>query len=652
MSSAIPTKVHQVQLSEYIPVSAQQKEDRGGWVNYGDRNDFPSYLIELAESSPVHGALTTSISQMIAGKAFSGIDQATIDALKLDEVRVNTAEDEKLFGGFYIEVIWDLKHTKVMEVNSLPFENCRLSIATEDDEVNGVWYSNDWSNTRKKRNKPEYIPLFDKEAREEGRQCYYYFTNTRGSMYYGKPDYWPSVNWIELTKQIGIYHVNNIMNGLFPSFIINFFNGDADPETKSDLLKDWERKLSGARNAGKFLMTFNEAGVAKPEITTFPISDADKQYEFLSEESTKQIMIAHRVTSPLLFGIRDSGGLGSNADELRQSYDIFTSQVIKPYQQNICEALETILSVQNVEIVPFAPFADSTDATDSTGPAIDQPAAATALNGAQIASMIEILIQAASGIIPIESAKAVMKASFPTLTPQQIDDIFSGVTSGSITPAESAAVGLSKLMTHLQKKKPDLSDDKAHELLHHLDTVGEYIDDEEWELVDEAMCFETDEEEREVQNNIIAVTLANEGSYANGEDRSKWGDSGLYKLRYAYSQNLSEDSRQFCKRMVALSVSGKVFRYEDIIAMGDDGINGQFAPEGESNYNIFLWKGGVYCHHFWKRQIYFRKRKDGKFMPNDGLKNDIRVANVPYVPQKGAEGTAPIDTPSRGSLKY
>ena len=574
MSSAIPTKVHQVQLSEYIPVSAQQKEDRGGWVNYGDRNDFPSYLIELAENSPVHGALTTSISQMIAGKAFSGIDPATIDALKLDDVRVKTAEDEKLFGGFYIEVIWDLQHTKVMEVNSLPFENCRLSIATENDEVNGVWYSNDWTNTRKKRNKPEYIPLFDKEAREEGRQCYYYFTNTRGSMYYGKPDYWPSVNWIELTKQIGIYHVNNIMNGLFPSFIINFFNSDPEPDAKSELIRDWEKKLSGARNAGKFLMTFNEPGVAKPDITTFPISDADKQYEFLSQESTKQIMIAHRVTSPLLFGIRDSGGLGSNADELRQSYEIFTSQVIKPYQQNICNALETILSVQNVEIVAFAPFADK------------------------------------------------------PLT----------------TPAAPAAL--------IEKKRPDLSHDHADTLLHHLDTVGEYIDDEEWELVDEAMCFETDEEEREVQNNIIAVTLANEGSYANGEDKSKWGDSGLYKLRYAYSQNLSDDSRQFCKRMVALSVSGKVFRYEDIIAMGDDGINGQFAPEGESNYNIFLWKGGVYCHHFWKRQIYFRKRKGGKFMPNDGLKNEIRVANVPYVPQKGAEGTAPIDTPSRGSLKY
>jgi hypothetical protein len=143
----------------------------------------------------------------------------------------------------------------------------------------------------------------------------------------------------------------------------------------------------------------------------------------------------------------------------------------------------------------------------------------------------------------------------------------------------------------------------------------------------------------------------NVGQYANGEERSTWGDSGLYKLRYAYSQNLSANSRQFCKQMVSLSQGGYVYRYEDITQMSDEGVNGQFAPAGSNTYDIFAWKGGVYCHHFWKRQIYFRKTEKGRFLPNDGLKNDKRVGNVPFVPQKGEEGIAPIDTPTRGSLK-
>jgi hypothetical protein len=105
--------------------------------------------------------------------------------------------------------------------------------------------------------------------------------------------------------------------------------------------------------------------------------------------------------------------------------------------------------------------------------------------------------------------------------------------------------------------------------------------------------------------------------------------------------------------MIRLAQQGKVYRWEDIQAMGDAGENGQFAPEGQSTYDIFIWKGGAFCHHFWKRQIYFRKRAaNGRILPNDGLKNDKRVGNVPFLPQKGMEGVKPIDTRDRGSLKY
>jgi hypothetical protein len=142
-------------------------------------------------------------------------------------------------------------------------------------------------------------------------------------------------------------------------------------------------------------------------------------------------------------------------------------------------------------------------------------------------------------------------------------------------------------------------------------------------------------------------------SYANADEKSKWGDTGLYKLRYAYSQNLTENSREFCQEMVSLSQAGLSFRYEDIQDMSDAGVNSEFAPSGSSSYNIFIWKGGCYCHHTFKRQIYMRKRDSkGKILPNDGLNNDKRVGNNPYVPQKGQEGIAPINTPNRGSLKY
>ena len=148
------------------------------------------------------------------------------------------------------------------------------------------------------------------------------------------------------------------------------------------------------------------------------------------------------------------------------------------------------------------------------------------------------------------------------------------------------------------------------------------------------------------------------GSYANPDEKSDWGDSGLYKLRYKYSENISANSRAFCRDMVGLSKSGVVFRYEDIAPnpetnMSDAGVNGGFAPQGQNSYDIFTFKGGTYCHHSWLRRVYFRKRKDGKFLPNKGLKNDERVkdSGLDFLPAKGKESIRPINTPNRGSLK-
>jgi len=265
--------------------------------------------------------------------------------------------------------------------------------------------------------------------------------------------------------------------------------------------------------------------------------------------------------------------------------------------------------------------------------------------------------QAAAGAVPKSSAVAIVSAAFPSLTQQQIEAIFEDVVSGSLTPEEV----VQRAVLMLQKKKccevkmsadrKDLSDEEYELIVSRLKDRGEIIDPDEWELISDEEACGDHAAELEAVSKIELETLASLNSYANGDEKSPWGDSGLYKLRYAYSQNLSDGSRQFCVDMVALSKAGMVFRYEDIQAMGDEGVNGQFAPEGQSTYDIFTWKGGVYCHHFWKRQIYFRKREGGKFLPNKGLENDKRVGNVPFVPQKGEEGIAPINTPTRGSLK-
>jgi hypothetical protein len=151
-------------------------------------------------------------------------------------------------------------------------------------------------------------------------------------------------------------------------------------------------------------------------------------------------------------------------------------------------------------------------------------------------------------------------------------------------------------------------------------------------------------------------------SYDNHTEFSDWGDvispgGYFFALRYAYSQfdstavSKTGVSRDFCQNMVALSEEGVQYRYEDIADMSADGINGEFAAKGESTYDIFEWKGGKNCYHWWDRLIYIYAPEGDAGEPWEG---DIpaadewdevmmRVGNNPYVPQPGVEGIAPIE---------
>jgi hypothetical protein len=351
----------QIEMAKYVKIAPIERENVSrGWVNFGESNMYPQYLIELYNESPVHGSIVNSISQMIAGQGVVGgnsIANQYLQSIKFDSILPNIARDLKLFGGYYLEIIWSMDRTTIAQVNHLPYENCRLGCSDEQDDVTGIWYSRDWSDMRKKKNIPHYIPMFNVEYKEElPKQVMFVHTLKLGSEYYPKPDYVGSVNYIELTRQIGEYHVNNILNGFFPSLIASFNNGIPSLEEQHMIKNQLTASIQGADNAGKVLTFFNEERDRGVDFTAFPLTDADKQYQFLSEECTKQIMIAHRVTSPLLFGVRDGGGLGSNTDELKTALYIFQKQVIEPYQRLIADSVMEICKASNIisspQIVP------------------------------------------------------------------------------------------------------------------------------------------------------------------------------------------------------------------------------------------------------------------------------------------------------------
>jgi hypothetical protein len=595
-----------LKLSEYVAKSDAEKVDRKGWVNYGDQNDFPQYLRDLAHESPVHGSLVVAIGDMIAGKGIQSEQyQAELDALKIDSLTYACAHDLKLFGGFYIEVIWSNDRTVISKLNAIPFEECRIAVNQDDDSEIGIFHSYDWSNTRKKRNTPEFIPKYNYLTREaEPRQIYWCFTYT-GSDVYPRPDYWSAINYIELDKQISIFHINQISNGLFPSTIINFYNGQATPEQKQQMMMDWENKMSGARNAGKVVMFFNERDQPKTEVTPFPVNDADKQYQLMNDTATQKIITAHRVTTPLLFGIRENTGFGSNKDEMATGLEIFNNQVIEPYQNKINYSLEELLSNQmpgvTFEILPNTPLAieQAEVVVDTTGGATAD-VAATALNGAQISSLVDIVMQSSAGAVPVSSAKAIVQAAFPTLPATTIDAIFADVVSGSLQPTE--------VIMNDEKKKDDSTVGDA------LIALGEDWK-EEWLLID---AYNADEEiEHE-----FAVRTGSARPAAKSEQDAVI-DGKYFITRYVYAGSFTHDNmRPFCKKMVE---AGKLYRKEDIVSMENVAINPGWGPEGANTYDIWFYKGGGNCRHFWEKRVYV-DAKGAKINPNDPDAKRIAVA--------------------------
>ena len=156
--------------------------------------------------------------------------------------------------------------------------------------------------------------------------------------------------YAELEEEVANYHINNIKNGLSPSMLINFNNGIPTEEERELIERRIIDKFSGTSNSGKFILAFNDNKEMQATIEPVQLSDASQQYEFLSEESSQKLMVGHRITSPMLLGIKDGSGLGSNADEIKTASLLFQNTVIRSTQEMILDAMDELLAYNDISL--------------------------------------------------------------------------------------------------------------------------------------------------------------------------------------------------------------------------------------------------------------------------------------------------------------
>lgn len=677
--------------ASYSMTDSQEVVKRGSdFIWYGLDNLFPQHTIRLYQNSATQNALVNSISAWIYG---GGIDADNKEQHPEEWVQFNKlinhkigkndiqlmCMDLKLHGGFYISVSYSVDRTQIVEMEVLPYETMRSGHVDEDGQVDTYYHSHDW--TAGSRAKYTELRAFNPhEKATYPNQVLCVKMNSVGSYYYPKPDWIGAWNYVELDVNVAQFHLSQIENGLAPSFIINFANGIPAREKREDIKRTIEAELSGSRNAGKFLCTFSDGRDTTPDIQAVPLSDADKQFQFLSTEITNKIMVGNRVVSPRLFGVNvDGGGLGNNAEELQTASALFEQTVVNPFRDVIIDALKLLMAESGINLQLFfepfdlfqTEFADTeaetineevavdvipnADATisDEVGGMVEEAEVEkvdASYNGAQISSAIDIVAKVQEGILTPEQA-VVFLVQFLQLP----EDVAKGFFSSS---------GEQLLETMSSKKKderPHLSDDQAEFFLSKLEVLAEKNNDDEWQLISEECPTKTSlkkkiKEIENIQQNLhkFANKMPTK-SMADADAKSSL-DVGLYKVRYAYQKTSNtpnkagNKSRKFCDQMMSWSREGLEWTLEDINELSSDGINGAFAEKGQSTYDIFEFKGGCYCRHGWLRRIYFRKQVSGRFLPSDGLKNEQRVGNNPFIKQKGTESIAPYDMPNNGKV--
>ena len=330
----------------------QIQEKRGkDWIDFGSNNLYPELLIELYNNSAMHRTACEAKSDAVVGNGIKTFGDEVVNSQgeTMDEVFEKIANDYILFGGYALNVIWSNDGSTIAEYYHLPFNNVRSGkMDEEEDRVEEFYYCHDWKQHRKY--KPQAFPAYSltDNKGDNASQIFYYFDYTIGQFYYPLPSYVGAVNDIDTDSRISRFHANNLKNGLAPSMMLTFRNGIPTVDEQDEIWRDIERTFAGEEQAGKFFVNFSEPG---REPTVEPIENAnDDYYITLEARVSSRILTAHRITSPLLLGIKDASGFSSNADEINTAFAHFLGTVIIPDQEKLLKSFGKIVRQSGLNV--------------------------------------------------------------------------------------------------------------------------------------------------------------------------------------------------------------------------------------------------------------------------------------------------------------
>jgi hypothetical protein len=480
--------VHILSLSAYATPTIQESK-RENWVEFGESNNYFQFLIDRYTNSTTNSAIINNISRLVYGKGLSALDAskkpneyAQMMVLFSKDCVRKMIVDRKMLGQFAIQIHYSKDRKNILKAFHIPVNLLRAEKCNKYGEVEGYYYSDNWEDVKKFA--PIRYSVFGTSKDEI--EILYSKPYAVGMKYYSYPDYQGALPYALLEESVADYLINEVQNGFSGTKVVNFNNGVPTEEQQSMITNKVLNKLTGSRGQ-KVIVAFNDNAESKTTVEDIPLNDAPEHYTYLSEECTKKIMFGHNVTSPLLFGLATSTGFSANADELKNSSILFDNMVIRPLQEEICEAFDKILAYNGISLKLF----------------------------------------------------------FKTLQPLEFTDLENTQTAEQV--AEETGVALSsQLDNEVAQSLIDLGEDALEEWL----LIDEFeVDYDEEDAIDLEIEQANNPKQSLLSKVYNFVSTGTANPRASSEQDTKI-EGVKYITRYRYDGGVTDETRDFCKAMV------------------------------------------------------------------------------------------------------
>lgn len=426
----------------------EEKDRMLGFIKWGKKNDYPYFLIDLYNGSAWHQGIIKNKTYYIAGgglEVVSGNMQPFIEnkyaEFDMNEIAEMLAHDYEMFGGFCGIGTWNRDGSRVAVWEHVDLDSIRV------DESERMYYiSDDWTAMQQSAEKTNLraIPALDM-TNKTGKFIIYYKDPVKKTKkekgIYPKPPYYGGITAIQTDVDISRFHMHEIANSFKGGTMISFTDGYPETQEEAENIKAQVKGRSqSVEDAGEIVITFSDTKDKAPIVQSLNGNDLDKRYETTENSVQQNILVAHSVVAPSLFGVAPAGSF--NAAETGDLYEIFKKTYVESRQKRLEWMINYMAElsgfVGKLKLKDVAPIGAEQPVAEAPSTAGDIPSnetqvdvAKSALNGAQIASLIDVVAKIKEGLLSSESALSIVLASFPTIDEAQARRIVGLQPSGA-----------------------------------------------------------------------------------------------------------------------------------------------------------------------------------------------------------------------------